>query len=100
MQPDKQTTNNQKSWLLPTITLFFRFSAWIVFPLVAGSYLGQWLDQKYNKEPWLLLASVGAAFIISLAGLVREAFKEYKRLEKPGPNINKNNDRTSGNNPN
>ena len=53
--------------------LFGRLSGWIAGPIIAALFIGKWLDKKYDSEPWIFLASVGIAFIISSVGIVREA---------------------------
>lgn len=74
--------NKKKFDWLPTTILFFKYSAWIVAPLIMALYVGKWLDGKYHTEPWLFLISVGVAFFISMVGLVIEAFRSFKSLEK------------------
>jgi len=67
------------AWWQPAVLMFMRLSGWIVAPVLLGAFLGKWLD---NTKPWLFIASVGAAFIISMVGLVRNVTKEYNRIEK------------------
>jgi len=57
-------------------------TAWIVGPVLVGTFVGKWLDQKFNTEPWLLLVSVGVCFIVSMFGLIANALKEFKNIEK------------------
>lgn len=64
-----------------SLTVFFRLSSWIAFPVLAGVFIGRWLDRKYDSEPWLFLLSVGAAFVVSMFGLVINAVKEFKKIE-------------------
>lgn len=74
--------NKKKAWWEPALAVFAKMSAWIGAPVLIGLFLGKWLDKKYDTEPWLLLVSVGIAFTVSMAGLVLEASKEFKRIEK------------------
>lgn len=46
--------------------------------LVAGILGGQYLDRRWGTEPWLSLAGVILAIVVSLVSLVREIM----RLEK------------------
>jgi F0F1-type ATP synthase assembly protein I len=62
--------------------MFAKLSGWIALPVIAGAFLGKWLDKKYGTEPWLFLGSVGAAFLISMVGLVVEAKREFRRIDK------------------
>ncbi|MFA5109073.1 MAG: AtpZ/AtpI family protein [Patescibacteria group bacterium] len=71
-----------KNYSWPTVArLVAVLSAWIVFPVLIGLFLGQWLDQKYNTSPWLFLITTGVAFLISMFGLIINALKELKRIE-------------------
>ncbi len=68
-------------WIRPTLILFGRFFGIVVFPALFGTLLGIFLDKKYNTEPWLLLFSVGIIFLFSIAMLIKNTFKEFKKLE-------------------
>jgi len=67
-------------WWQPALIMFTRLSAWVGIPVIIATFIGNWLDDKYRIAPWGLLSTVGVAFVISMAGLVLEAGKEYKRL--------------------
>jgi F0F1-type ATP synthase assembly protein I len=69
-------------WWQPSIMLFMQLSGWIAVPIIIAVYLGKWLDQKYNTKPWLFLVTVGVAFAISMIGVVLEAGKAIKQMEK------------------
>ena len=71
----------QESWWKPGFVLFSRLSGWIGGPVILALFVGKWLDQRYHTEPWLFLASVGTAFLLSLAGIVWEAEKAMKEIE-------------------
>lgn len=64
------------------LVIFFRLSVWIGAPIVVAVFLGKWLDQKYQTEPWLFLATVGVAFVVSMFGLIKETMKEFKKIDK------------------
>ncbi len=78
-----------KAWWQPALILFARLSVWIVMPILAGVYIGKWLDKKYNSEPWLFLISVGLAFIISIFALIIFTAKEYKKTGEQPKNKDK-----------
>ncbi|MFH1233285.1 MAG: AtpZ/AtpI family protein [Patescibacteria group bacterium] len=71
----------KQAWWQPAILMFARLSAWIVGPVIIGLFIGKWLDKKYQSEPWLFLLSMGIVFIFSMAGLVKNAKNEYKKIE-------------------
>ena len=64
------------------IRLLSNITAWIVGPVIIGVFLGKWLDQKFNTEPWLFLTSVGVCFLVSMFGLVQNALTEFKKIEE------------------
>ncbi len=70
-----------ESWAL-ALRVMVRLAGWIAFPVILGTFLGQWLDKKYGTEPWLFLAAVGLAFLVSMYGLITNALKEFKKIEK------------------
>ena len=84
----KQTKKHEKSndqevsWWQPSLILFGRLSGWIAFPVIIALFVGKWLDQRYQTEPWLFLLSVGIAFILSSFGIVKEASKAMKSLSE------------------
>ncbi|KKT24843.1 MAG: hypothetical protein UW11_C0039G0004 [Parcubacteria group bacterium GW2011_GWA2_43_9b] len=72
--------NNGIAWWQPALTIFAKFSGWIFGPLFLGLFLGNWLDRKFNTGSIWLLICVGAAFIISVGGLLLSAREEFKKL--------------------
>lgn len=77
-----EVEQNQRAWWQPAVLIFLRMSAWIAVPVIAAVFLGKWLDEKYQSEPWLFLISVGIAFLVSMFGLVKSAAREYKKIER------------------
>lgn len=73
-------------WWQPGMFLFCRLSGWIGIPVIIGVFVGKWLDRKYGTEPWLFLLTVGTAFILSMFGIVRDALKAMKDIEKEAIN--------------
>lgn len=74
--------NIEKPWWQPAIFMFFKLSGWIAIPIIIGAFLGKWLDKKYDSEPLLFLVSTGAAFIVSMFGLIKNTMEEFKKIEK------------------
>jgi F0F1-type ATP synthase assembly protein I len=81
---DEKKDNNKAPWWQPSLMLFSRLSGWIAGPVILAVFLGRWLDRRYGTEPWLFLLTVGAAFILSSVGIVRDSVKEMKRIEEEG----------------
>lgn len=71
------------------VGLLVNTTAWIVGPVLVGTFIGKMLDQKYNTEPWLFLVSVGVCFLVSMFGLIKNALREFKRIEMESKNNEK-----------
>lgn len=71
----------KNSWSL-ALKIMANISGWIAFPVIIGLFLGKWLDQKFKTEPWLFLITIGFCFFVSMFGLVTNALKEFKQIEK------------------
>lgn len=69
-------------WWQKSVLVFSELSAWIGFPVIGAVFLGRYLDERYNSEPWLFLLTVGLAFVISMFGIVRRASQLIKDIEK------------------
>ena len=70
------------NYLGPVLRVLVNITAWIAGPVIIGIYIGKWLDQKFNTEPWLFLTSVGICFLVSMFGLVTNALKEFKKIDE------------------
>lgn len=74
--------DTKQPWWQPGLVLFVELSGWIVAPVLIAVYVGRWLDDKYQTEPWLFILSVGVAFIISNIGIVKQSIKSMKKIDK------------------
>jgi F0F1-type ATP synthase assembly protein I len=79
---DRYPEKNQKSWWQPGLILFFRLSGWIGFPVVLASFLGNWLDKKFDSGPWISISVILLAFFLSIYGIIAEGRKEIKKIRK------------------
>lgn len=83
---DKNIKNqNKDNWWQDAMFIFFKLSIWIVGPILAGVFIGKYLDERYDSTPWLFLLSVGIAFIVSITGLVKNTLAEFKKIENTSP---------------
>lgn len=84
MRINMENRNDQSEapWWQPGLVLFMKLSGWIAGPVIIGIFVGKWLDRKYNSGPWLFLLSVGIAFFLSMFGIIRDAMREMKRIER------------------
>ena len=79
----KNNNDNQRApWWQPGLVLFMKLSGWIAGPVILGVFLGKWLDKQYGTEPWLFLATVGFAFFLSMFGIVRDAMKAMRDIDR------------------
>jgi len=70
-----------ESWAL-ALKVMAKLVGWIAFPVVLGTFLGQWLDKKFGTDPWLFLATIAFAFTVSMYGLITNALQEFKKIDK------------------
>jgi len=82
MVDQDQKKNIKIAWWQPALMVFLKLSVWIATPIIVALYLGEWLDKKYNSEPWIFLICIGIAFTISMIGLVSNTIKELKKIDK------------------
>jgi F0F1-type ATP synthase assembly protein I len=80
----RAANNNDSPWWQPAVMMFARLSGWVVVPVLIGLFVGRYLDERFGTAPLGLLAAVGAAFTVSMIGIVLEAVKEYKKIEGTG----------------
>lgn len=71
-------------WWQPGIILFVKLNGWIAFPIVVALFVGKWLDKKYHTEPWIFVACVGIAFVISLIGILKQSKEAMKMIAEKG----------------
>jgi F0F1-type ATP synthase assembly protein I len=90
---NKKEPEIKRPWWQDSVMLFTQLSGWIGIPVILGVFLGRWLDQRYNTEPWLFLITVGVAFAISMIGIVKEAGGAMKKIEQDSNNKKNDNNR-------
>ncbi len=81
MDNDKEKLNKEAPWWQEGVITFAKVSASIAVPIVIALYLGKYLDNKYNTEPWIFLSLTFIAFIISLVSIWINMMKYIKDLE-------------------
>jgi len=71
----------KKHWWQPAVQLLVQISAWIVGPILAALFLGDFLEQRFGHEPWPTIILIAIAFIITNIGLVKQTIKVSKKIE-------------------
>ena len=69
-----------ESWAL-ALRIMAKLTGWIAFPVIIATFLGSWLDKRFDTAPWLFLGTIGVSFIVSMYGLVVNALKEFKKID-------------------
>ena len=69
-------------WWQPGMKLFLRLSSWIGGPVIVAVLIGKYLDQIFNSQPWILLASVTVSFVVSMVMLVIIGLSEMDKEGK------------------
>ena len=73
---------DKRAWWQPALSTFARMSGWIFFPILAGIFLGQWLDERFGTAPWLFLLTLAFAFFVSISGIIKISLQEFKKIEE------------------
>ena len=89
---------NKKSYWGPSLIVFMRMSSWIAGPIIVGLVIGRWLDGKYGTAPMLFVISITFSFFCSIYGIVKEAKKYMKVVEKEINEKKKQNESNNSNN--
>ncbi len=77
---------NKEAWWRPAIEIFGRVSAWVIVPILLALIVGKYLDTRYDTKPWIFLGLTGAAFLISLFGIVRVTKTYLEKIQNDNPN--------------
>lgn len=80
--PDHRQKEDDQTWWQRPFLMFLRLSAWVAVPVVIATFVGNYLDEKYDSAPFGLISIVGFSFLISMFGLIKEASKEYKKINE------------------
>ena len=81
-ESEKNNQVQKSAFWQPAIEIFAKLTGLIAGPIIIALFVGRWLDQRYNSEPWLFLITMGIAFIISSVGIVKITLDYIKKIEK------------------
>lgn len=79
----------EKAWWQPALAVFGEITGWLVAPILGSLWLGKYLDQQFDSDPWFYLGLTAVAFIITIIGLVRIGSKYIKQMESEKREKNK-----------
>jgi hypothetical protein len=57
MENDKEKTKIDAPWWRDGLIIFAKVSAYIAIPVIIASYIGKYLDQRYNTGNLLFLST-------------------------------------------
>ena len=69
-------------WWRDGLIIFAKVSAYIAVPVILASYIGQFLDKKYNTGNLLFLVLIAIACASTMFLIWKEAKIYKKKLEK------------------
>ena len=75
---NKEKTKIEAPWWRDGVIIFARVSAYIALPIIMASYIGKYLDQKYDTGNLLFLVLIIVAFLSTIY-LIWKEMKIYKR---------------------
>jgi len=70
--------------------LFGELTAWVAGPIIVAVFVGDWLDERYNKSPWIFLISIGIAFIITNIAVVKKSIQAMNEISSNSKKTEKN----------
>jgi uncharacterized membrane protein YfcA len=73
-----EKNNNNTPWWRDGVMIFAKVSGYIAIPVIIASFLGNYLDQKYNTGNLIFFILVSISFISTIYLIWKEA-KIYKR---------------------
>lgn len=65
--------NDIKPWWRDGVIVFGKVTSYIAIPVITASYIGKYLDLKYNSGNKLFLISVAISFLLTTYLIVNEA---------------------------
>lgn len=69
-------------WWRDGVIIFAKVSAYIAVPVILASYIGMYLDKKYDTGNLMFLCSVALAFILTVYLIWNEMRIYKKKIEK------------------
>jgi len=85
------TSQQEKKWWSNALSLFGQISGWIVVPIIAAVFLGDWLDDVYGQDNFYLYVCVAVAFVLTNVGLFINVVKFSRQMEKEASKKNNSN---------
>jgi len=81
MENKPQKANNDRSYYVLGVKIMVGMGFTLAIPAVAAAFLGQYLDDKYDKYPLFLILCLVNAFLLSAKMIMDKAKKYGKEFE-------------------
>jgi len=78
MNNQEKPDNNKAPWWRDGLIIFTKVSAYIAFPIIMASYIGNYLDDKYSTGNLYFLVLIVIAFATTIY-LIWTEMKIYKK---------------------
>ena len=87
IEPDKRPnkSTSDRAYYLFALRIVGDFGASIAVPVVVLVLLGQWLDEKYHTQPWLMILG----FVLATLASGRIIYTKAKKYGKIYQEMNK-----------
>ncbi len=85
MSPASPQKPSDRAYYLLALRTAGDFGASIAVPVIVFVLIGQWLDEKYHKNPWFTIIAFVLAALISGKIIYKKAKRygeEYQKLDK------------------
>jgi hypothetical protein len=77
-----ENNKHNTPWWRDGLIIFAKVSAYIAFPVIIASYIGKFLDNKYNTGNIIFFTSISLFFLFTIY-LIWKEMKIYKqKMEK------------------
>jgi uncharacterized membrane protein YfcA len=86
MNKDENPNSINPPWWREGVIIFTKVSAYIAFPIIIASYIGNYLDNKYNKNNLFFYILIAISFISTIYLIWNEMRIYKKKIEKEETN--------------
>jgi uncharacterized membrane protein YfcA len=72
----------EKPWWRDGVIIFIKISSYIAIPIITASFLGKFLDKKYDTDNLLFYILIAFAFLTTIYMIWKEMKIYKKKIEK------------------
>ncbi|MBK5215479.1 MAG: AtpZ/AtpI family protein [Candidatus Pacebacteria bacterium] len=82
MKNEENKNSINPPWWRDGIIIFTKLSAYIAFPIIIASFVGNYLDNKYSKNNLFFFSLIAFAFILTIYLIWNEMRIYKKKIDK------------------